>query len=342
MKKISVIIPCYNVEKYIDRCMQSLVSQTIGLENLELILVDDASTDHTLEQLQKWEQRYPDHIMLIPCEENRRQGAARNIGMQYASGEYIGFVDSDDYVSLEMYETLYHKAEEQKCDVVACLFVREDIHGRVLIDAVPSKKAGRRIEINTREDRRGMIRGGLPGGIWCKIYRRQLLIDRKLYFPEEIAYEDNYWSAILGQEVSSYYIVNEPLYHYVVNEQSTIMQQNASHHLDRLVIELMKVEEYQRRGIFEEFHAEIEMKFLQMYFINTIRILFVRFREIPYDIIYIMQENVKEIFPNYQDNPYLDELPQLQRELLKMVEVPLNREKIDILANAYRKVLAEQ
>jgi len=67
----------------------------------------------------------------------------------------------------------------------------------------------------------------------------------------------------------------------------------------------------------------------------------VRFREIPYDIIYIMQQNVKELFPDYRQNPYLKELPQLQWELLKMVEIPLNKEKIDILAEGYRKVLRE-
>ncbi|MDO4167997.1 MAG: hypothetical protein Q4D32_11400, partial [Eubacteriales bacterium] len=93
--------------------------------------------------------------------------------------------------------------------------------------------------------------------------------------------------------------------------------------------------------LFEVYHDEIEIDFLQMYFINTIRILFVRFREIPYDIIYTMQDNVRELFPDYGVNPYLDGLPQLQRELLKMIDIPLDREKIDVLANAYRKVLAE-
>lgn len=341
MKKISVIVPCYNVEKYIDRCINSLVNQTIGLENLELIFVDDASKDGTLDKLFDWEQKYSENIMVIPCKENRRQGAARNIGMQYATGAYIGFVDSDDYVSEEMYDTLYQIAEQETCDAVSCLFVREYEDGSVAMPAEPHKNAGKKIEIKTVEDRRKYMRSGMPGGIWSKIYRRELILEHDLYFPEELTYEDNYWSAFLGMELSSYYILNQPMYHYVVNEQSTIMQQNASHHLDRLVIELMKVEEYQRRNLFETFHAEIEFSFLRMYFINSIRILFVRFQEIPYDIIYTMQENVRELFPDYHNNPYLDELPQLQRELLKIVDVPLDRQKIDILANAYRKVLQD-
>lgn len=341
MKKVSVIVPCYNVEKYIDRCVESLVKQSIGIENLELIFVDDASTDHTLDKLFVWENRYPENIMVIHCEQNRKQGAARNIGLQYASGEYIGFVDSDDYVSAEMYDTLYQKAEEYGCDVVNCQYVRENADGSVAVKTELWEDADRFIEIKTVEDRKKLMLQEMPGGIVCKIYRRTLFAEHDLHFPEEILYEDNYWGAFLMQEISSYYIINQTFYHYMVNEQSTVMQQDAAHHLDRLVIELMKVEEYQRRNLFETYHAEIEFSFLKMYFINTIRILFVRFAKIPYDIIYSMQENVRELFPAYRDNPYLEKLPQLQQELLKIVDVPLDREKIDILANAYRKVLQD-
>lgn len=341
MKKISIIIPCYNVEKYIDRCVESLVSQTIGIDTLELIFVDDASDDSTLEKLLAWEEKYPESVMVISCEENRRQGAARNIGLGYASGEYIGFVDSDDYVSVQMYQELYDKAASERCDVAACLFVREEQDGTIAVEAEMRHDAGRRVEVGSVSQRKKLMREGLPGGVWSKIYRRELVTGSGLSFPEQIRYEDNYWGAFLMQEISSYYIINKPYYHYMVNEESTVMQQDAYHHLDRLVIELMKVEEYQRRGIFQEYHEEIEINFLKMYFINTIRILFVRFREIPYDIIYSMQQNVKELFPDYRDNPYLGELPQLQQELLKIIEVPLNRRKIDILAEGYRKVLLE-
>ena len=253
MKKISVIIPCYNVEKEIDRCIQSLVDQTILLSQMELIFVDDASEDATMEKLSKWEEQYPESILVIHCEENGKQGTARNIGMQYATGEYIGFVDSDDYVEPEMYQEMCRIADQEQVDVVGCLYVREEENGSVVMDAQEREDAGRSIRIKSEEDRK----------------------------------------------------------------------------------RLMTV------GLLEKYHDEIEMGFLQLYFINTIRILFVRFREIPYDIIYTMQDNVKELFPDYQKNPYLEKLPQLQRELLKMVEIPLDKEKIDILAQGYRKVLRD-
>ena len=118
MLKISIIIPCYNVEKYIDKCMNSILNQTIGIENLEIILVDDKSTDNTVERLKQYEVAYPEQIMLILCEKNGRQGTARNIGMSYATGEYISFVDSDDWIRKDMYEILMTLIEETNADIV--------------------------------------------------------------------------------------------------------------------------------------------------------------------------------------------------------------------------------
>ena len=107
MKKISVIIPCYNIAPWIDRCMASIAVQTIGLDDLEVICIDDASTDGTWEHLQRWERKFPDHILLIRQDVNRRQGAARNLGLQYASAPYIAFVDGDDQLEPDYFEQLY-------------------------------------------------------------------------------------------------------------------------------------------------------------------------------------------------------------------------------------------
>ena len=116
-KKISIIIPCYNVEKYIDRCIRSLVKQTIGIEQLELICVDDASTDGTVEKLKRWEKRFPASILLILCEQNGKQGTARNIGFSHANADYIGYVDADDWVEDSMFEKLYDAALENDTDI---------------------------------------------------------------------------------------------------------------------------------------------------------------------------------------------------------------------------------
>lgn len=338
-KKVSVIVPCYNASGFVDRCVQSLVDQTIGIEVLECIFVDDASTDDTLEKLFSWEEKFPESIMVVPCQENHKQGAARNVGLSYAAGQYIAFLDSDDYVDSQMYEAMYQKAEELQCDVVGSFFARETGDGRQLYRDETELETEKLVKVDTPAKRKELLVNGLPSGVNTRLYRRNLIIDNQLLFPEDIQYEDNYWGAILLGIVSSYYIMDSCFYHYVVNVASTVMEQNAGHHLDRLVIEVMKVEKYKEDGTFQEYHDEIEFNFLRLFFINTIRILFVRFDQIPYQIIYDMQRWVRELFPHYQGNPYLKKLPPLQLELLKIIQVDLTPEKIEILAQGYRSVL---
>ena len=120
MKKISVVIPCYNAAEYLDRCMEHILKQTIGLENIEIILVDDASTDGgaTLSLMMEYEKKYPENIIVIPLEQNLRQGGARNVGVMYASGEYLMFCDADDWLMLDAMEILYRIASKYDADVV--------------------------------------------------------------------------------------------------------------------------------------------------------------------------------------------------------------------------------
>ena len=117
MVKVSVIVPVYNVEKYIEKCLESLVNQT--LKDIEIIVVNDGSPDNSQKIIDKYVQKYPKKIKSY-IKENGGQGSARNFGLQKAEGEYIGYVDSDDYVELDMYEKLYNKAKKENLDIVIC------------------------------------------------------------------------------------------------------------------------------------------------------------------------------------------------------------------------------
>ena len=121
MPKVSVIVPVYNVEEYLERCLDSLVNQT--LKDIEIIIVNDGSTDGSKEIIQKYLNKYKNIVYLE--KENGGLSSARNYGIPYAKGEYIGFVDSDDYVELTMYEKMYNKAIEEKSDMVECDFIWE-------------------------------------------------------------------------------------------------------------------------------------------------------------------------------------------------------------------------
>ena len=117
--KVSVIIPVYNVERYIEMCLSSLVEQT--LEDIELIIINDGSPDNSQAIIDRYMEQYPGMIKCI-VRENGGQATARNEGIEIARGEYLAFVDSDDYVEVTMMEKLYSRAKETGADIVACGF----------------------------------------------------------------------------------------------------------------------------------------------------------------------------------------------------------------------------
>lgn len=334
---ISIIIPCYNVGKYIDRCVESLVNQTIGLEALELIFINDASTDDTYEKLLDWEKRYQDSILVINNSTNMRQGGARNIGIRYASAEYVGFVDSDDWVDVTMYQKMYDVVERYHVDEVGVMYQREDMNGRVYHE--DREYQGPKGTVFFKNN--GEKRFSMPGGIWSKLYRKSVILDNDVFFPEHLVYEDNYWAVLLGYYVKSCYFIDEVLYHYFVNLESTIMSRDALHHMDRLEIEILKREELKRRGFYSREKERLDFQFLKTYYVNTLHIFFTKFQEVPYETIQMMQREVARQVPDFMENPYLQELNWIEMFFLKTAGMKLTKEDFEEIATGYRKDIAQ-
>ena len=345
-KAISIIVCAYNGEKFIDRCIKSIVNQTIGVEKLEIILVNDASTDNTLEKFKQWEEQYPENIMVITYEENKGAGGARNIGLQYASGDYIGYVDCDDWIEFTMYEKLYQKAVEYDCDVVRCKYSRDSVEGKQSLDNV------------AREDKYydsadftetylfwkkdlDVGKNGYYGSCWSGIYKRNMLLEHNIYFAEKLYYEDNLWGELLKLYIKKIYIIDEVLYHYWFNANSTTMQRNNMRHLERLNIELMILDELKKRGVYQENEEIVERNFIIRFYLNTMNILFTRFDEIP-DVFPRMRETVLERFPNYRQNKYLNEIinpmGNVLLKLLEMKQVP-SVEDLEAIKKKYVEAL---
>ena len=120
--KVSVIIPVYNVENYIEKCLESVINQTI--DEIEIIVVNDGSTDLSKERINKYLNKYKDKIKYLE-KENGGLSSARNYGMKFATGEYIAFLDGDDYIELDAYQKMYEKAKEENADMVECDFLWE-------------------------------------------------------------------------------------------------------------------------------------------------------------------------------------------------------------------------
>lgn len=344
-KLISIIVPCYNVEKYIERCFDSLVNQTIGIECLELIFVDDCSTDRTWERLVELEAGCPDSVMIIHCDENGRQGRARNIGLECASAPYIGFVDSDDWVEQDMFEKLYQKIVENNCDIAMCRSWRDYAKAEQELAPKRTGEADRILYIDTLEKRRTFLAlGSIEFGVWNKLYRTELLRDNQIFFPEKLAYEDHFFATLLYFYTNKVYILEERLYHYFVNEQSTVLVSNATHHFDILTVDTMLWDECERRGLVDGYRQELEYQFLSLCYLMSMKMMLLRMSEVPYSFFAELKSETLKRVPDYKHNLYVKELvTDLNKIVLELLDVPITEKDLitfcDTLRNYMKKGL---
>lgn len=208
--KVSVIIPVYKVEKYIERCINSVLEQT--LEEIELVLVDDGSPDNCGKICDDYANM--DSRISVIHKKNQGLGLARNSGMNIARGEFIAFVDSDDYIEKDMLETMYNKAKTEGADTCLCniknvsgTFRGEDVIREVLIKSIGAKYDG--------SDYIGM-------SVWRGIYSRELITKNKLQFVSEREYisEDIIFDLTYYKYSNCTTIVNKMLYNYTINTDS--------------------------------------------------------------------------------------------------------------------------
>lgn len=335
MADISVIIPCYNVAAYIDRCLTTITSQTIGINSLEIICIDDASTDDTWQCLQVWEQRYPDQIILIHCDENGKQGTARNIGLQYASAEWIAFVDSDDWVELDYLEKLYFFSQKSNYDVVLCQNERDFSTSMTFFQDRKTNKSNFSMLIDTIEKRKLFLYlQSMTYSAWGKLIRKSFLTQHEIYFPENLAYEDCYWGPLLHCYAQRVFFIEEKLYHYFVNSSSTVLLKDADYHVDCLTVNYIKWKEWEARGFLKNYREELEFDFLCTGYLGFMKVLFLRYVDSPYAFYHLAKELTTQFIPNYRLNPYIDQgLDEFYHTLLESLLLPLNQTQFMQLAN---------
>ncbi len=218
--KVSIIVPTYNNEKYLSKCLMSLVQQT--LKEIEIIVVNDGSTDRTSEILDEFSK--VDKRIKIINQQNKKQGAARNSGMKVASGEYIGFVDSDDWVDLDYYEKLYNAAKKNNSDIALATNVR-----------IGNGKTKKRLNI-TEEKIATSLQEKIDIGNQAKnpcptnkIYRKSMLIENNIDWPEGIYCEDKLFTIKAIYSANSIVSVPSINYYYFRNPNSTVNKKDKFH-----------------------------------------------------------------------------------------------------------------
>ena len=286
--KVSIIIAVYNVAPYLEKCLDSLVNQT--LSEIEIIAVDDGSTDGSSEILARYAST--DKRVKILTKPHTGVADARNIAFPYVQGEYIGFVDSDDFVDLEMYEVMYKKAVETDSDIVEC-----NLHHTF--------EGYEDTEIGVKEtDKKQLLMNG-RNVVWNKIYNSSWFKNTNVTFPTGLIYEDVGFYCMIIPFINKITYVDNPFVHYVQRKTSI----NNFQTLNTLqIFDILDIiyAFYKDNGFFDEYRDALEFLFTRILLCSSFsRMCRIKNRK---DRKYALKKNYEKlisIFPNWKDNPYL-------------------------------------
>ena len=291
MIKVSIIVPFYNVENYIEKCLQSLVNQT--LEDVEIILVNDGSQDGTKEIAKQFVEKYPNKIIYLE-KENGGLSDARNYAIPYAKGEYIAFLDSDDYVETNMYEEMYNKAKEENLDYVECDFLWE-YPDKTLESKGKQYNNKKEMFIHTRVV------------AWNKLIKREIVQDNHLEFPKGYRYEDVEFFYKLLPLIHHYGIVQKPFIHYVQRENSISNVQNTR---TKEIIDILEhvITYYKTNNLFGEYEKEIEYTYARYILCSSmLRMVMIEDKKERKEMISFAWKSLNTQFANWKKNTYLKE-----------------------------------
>lgn len=309
--KLSIIVPVYGVEKYIDKCLDSLVKQS--LKEIEIIVVNDGTKDNSQKIIDKYVKKYPDKIKSY-IKENGGQGSARNYGLKKATGEYIGYVDSDDFVEKDMYKKLYNKAKENNYDIVVCgnYNVSEDYQNKN-IDAFIN---------NYNTDLENIFFGKMA--VWNKIYKRDILIKNKLEFKEKVWYEDLAFTLKAIMNSNTFAFIDEPLYDYLIREGSTMNNSNVQRNLE-ILDAFNDILSYIQHNKKEEYFSKIEFLAIDHIYISAIvRVLKAEADDkVKRETINKLIDYMNKKFPNYKNNKYINTLSKNRKIIYKLINMKM-------------------
>lgn len=301
---VSVIVPVYNTEKYLRRCMDALVGQTLDHDLLEIVVVNDGSTDGSLKILNEYSEKYP-HIVKIFSKENGGQASARNLGIEKASGEYVGFADSDDHVDTTMFEKLYKAATDNDADIVECHY-----HSMLELtedgpDGFPLyKEIGTRGTIKSHSDSRELFFDPQVSP-WNKLYKKKILIDNSIRFPEGMIYEDTAFYVKVLPYIKKQIYVDEKLVYYSVRKNSTMTSNQGKRVGDILLVIDDILNYYKDNDLYNSYKDELEYFCVKILFCsNFSRIGRVESNDLRKELLKKSFDYARSIFPDYRQNKY--------------------------------------
>ena len=289
MPKVSVIVPIYNVEKYLEKCINSLLSQT--LDDIQIILVNDGSKDNSGNIAKEYEKNNKNRIIYVE-KENGGLSDARNYGLKYATGDFIAFLDSDDYIEKNAYEKMYNMAIEENADYVECDFIWE----------FPNKiRVDKQYPYKNKKEMLSFVRVVA----WNKLIKRQLIIDNNLEFPKGLRYEDVEFTYKLIPFINKFAYVDKPFIHYVQREGSIANVQNERTAEIFTVLDNV-IEFYKKNNIYEKYRDELEYNYARYLLCSSLkRMCKIKDKTIREKLLTESWERLNSNFPNWKENVIL-------------------------------------
>ncbi len=289
--KVSVIVPAYNTENYISDCIESIIGQT--LKDIEIIAVDDGSTDNTLKILKDFKAKNPE-IIKVFHKNNGGQATARNLALEKAKGEYIAFVDSDDFLERTMLEEMYNKAIEDSADVVVC-DILEHKDGKA--NYYTATDIGYKFSVTP--------------SVCNKIFKNEIANSQK--FPESIWYEDLEYTFKIFMKTDKISLVNKALYHTNLRDNSTMRNQNSEKNLD-----ILTAFSHLEEGTDNNFHDTLEYVYIDHIFITAINRVAAQKTKEKGRVIKKLRLYGLSKYPKFYNNEHFNNMP-IKRRIISVL-----------------------
>lgn len=294
--KLSIVALVYNLEKYLPRCLDALVNQT--LEEIEILCVDDGSTDSAPQIIDEYEKRYPNKVKAFH-KENGGEFTTRNYGLERAKGEYITFVDTDDYVEKDWAEKLYNAAKENEADFAVCAFERIDLETNKVV-GTDMTSFGRTVKKVDPKDDFIVFINPAP---WNKIYKREKIKD--LRFLSFRGFNDTMFLMEAYTRIEKIAFVPDVLYHYYLRYDSQIhtINENDVNNLKKYLLEVKDF--YIKSGKYDEMKYILDL----MAFIHLgVSVMYRASYDPNIKIKKMIKETIKYLddnFGTWRKNPFL-------------------------------------
>ena len=302
MIKVSVILPVYGVADYIVKCTESLLAQT--LQEIEFLFVDDHGPDNSIELLKQTIAGHPreKQFRILTPEHNLGAGMARNFAIPEARGEYIAFVDSDDWIEPDMFESLYNRAKEKGYpDLCICQASKDYLDGSPSeILSNPEVEEG-----EFTHDKRAFFLMHYVSYFWTFIYRRDLIERYTIRYPEDRSADDSFFLACALMTASSLARVDKPFYHYLIRPGSVCTTKDSVKYKKRLTVFSKLMGRAKQMGVYEGLKPEIDFLYIKKGYLTTVVNYVTNAQEPRKEVFAEIYDALCTEVPDYQRNPYL-------------------------------------